>query len=64
MFATYLRLDVTVHDNWRTVVRAAARKLKPRSRRNRAHRAARHAFYREVLAHHDAARRLVRTWRL
>ena len=34
MYGTYLRLDVTVHDGWRAVVRAAARKLKPRARRD------------------------------
>ena len=27
MYGTYLRLDITVHDVWRTVVRAAAKKL-------------------------------------
>ena len=27
MYGTYLRLDITVHDGWRIVVRAAAKKL-------------------------------------
>ena len=27
MYGAYLRLDITVHDSWRAVVRAAARKL-------------------------------------
>ena len=27
MYGTYLRLEITDHDGWRTVVRAAARKL-------------------------------------
>jgi hypothetical protein len=26
MYGTYLRLDITVHDGWRAVVRGAARK--------------------------------------
>ena len=64
MYGAYLRLDITVHDCWRTVVRAAAKKLTPRARRDPAHRQARHRFYREMLAHHQEARRLVRTWRL
>ena len=34
MYGTYLRLGITVHDGWRTVVRAAARKLKSRARRD------------------------------
>ena len=44
MYGTYLRLDITVHDGWRTVVRAAARKLTPSARRDPAHREARHRF--------------------
>ena len=34
MYGTYLRLDVTVHDGWRAVIRAAARKLAPHARRD------------------------------
>lgn len=64
MFGTYLRLDVTVHDGWRAVIRAAAKKLMPQARRDPAHRKARHRFYREMLAHHREAQQLVRTWRL
>ncbi|MGP8124044.1 MAG: hypothetical protein ACLP8B_26420 [Xanthobacteraceae bacterium] len=64
MYATYLRLDITVHDGWRAVVRAAARKLTPRARRDPLHREARHRFYRHMLAHHHEAQCLVRTWRL
>lgn len=64
MYATYLRLDITVHDGWRAVVRATARKLTPRARRNPTHRDARHRFYRHMLGHHLEAQRLVRTWRL
>jgi len=64
MFSTYLRLDITVHDGWRAVFRAAAKKLTPRARCDPAHRNARHRFYREMLTHHREAQRLVRTWRL
>ena len=64
MYGTYLRLDITVHDGWRTVVRAAARKLTAVARRDLARRKARHRFYRAMLAHHQEAQRLVRTWRL
>lgn len=64
MYGTYLRLAVTAHDGWRAVVRAAARKLTARARRDPAHREARHRFYREMLAYHRDAQHLVRTWRL
>jgi hypothetical protein len=65
MYGTYLRLDITVHDGWRAVVRAAAaEKLTPLARRDAARREARHRFYRAMLAHHQEAQRLVRTWRL
>jgi hypothetical protein len=64
MYGTYLRLNVTVHDGWRAVVRAAVRKLTTLARRDPARREARHRFYREMLAHHQEAQRLVRTWRL
>jgi hypothetical protein len=64
MYGTYLRLDITVHDCWRAVIRAAAKKLTPRARRDPAHRDARHLFYWQMLAHHREAQRLVRTWRL
>jgi hypothetical protein len=64
MYGTYLRLDITVHDGWRAVVRAAARKLKPCARSDRALRGERHRFCREMLAYHDQAQEIVRTWRL
>ena len=64
MYGTYLRLDITVHDGWRTVIRAAARKLTRETRRDPTRREARHRFYRQMLAHHREAQRLVRTWRL
>ena len=64
MYGTYLRLEITDHDGWRTVVRAAARKLTTLARRDPARREARHRFYREMRAHHQEAQRLVRTWRL
>jgi hypothetical protein len=64
MYSTYLRLDVTVHDGWRAVVRAAAKKLTPAARADPAHRAARHHFYRQMLAHHLQAQELVAYWRL
>ncbi len=64
MYGTYLRLDITVHDGWRTVIRAAARKLKSQARRDPALSVERHRFYRQMLAHHDQAQEIVRTWRL
>jgi hypothetical protein len=64
MYSAYLRLDVTVHDGWRAVVRAAARRLTPRARRDPAQREARRCFYHQMLEHHRNAQRLVRTWRL
>ena len=64
MHGTYLRLDITVHDGWRAVVRAAARKLKPRARRDPMLRGERHCFYRQMLAYHDQAQKIVRAWRL
>ncbi len=64
MYGTYLRLDITVHDSWRTVIRAASKKLTPQARRDPTHRQARHRFYREMLGHHREAQRLVAEWRL
>ena len=43
MYGTYLRLDITVHDGWRAVVRAASRKLTRRALHDPKHRAARKA---------------------
>lgn len=64
MFGTYLRLNITVHDGWRTVIRAAAKKLTSQARRDPAFREARHRFYRQMLTHHHEAQQLVRIWRL
>lgn len=64
MYGTYLRLDITVHDGWRAVVHAAARKLTRQSLRNPNRRAARKAFYRQMLAYHRQAQEIVATWRL
>jgi hypothetical protein len=64
MYGTYLHLDITAHDGWRAVLRAAATKLKPRARADPKHRAARHRFYRQMLAYHQQTQELVRTWRL
>ncbi|EFI53000.1 hypothetical protein [Afipia sp. 1NLS2] len=64
MYGTYLRLAITVHDGWRAVIRAAASKLTREARRDPGHRDARHRFYRQMLAHHREAQRLVSTWRL
>ena len=44
MCGTDPRLDITVHDGWRAVVRAAARKLTRRALRDPKHRAARKRF--------------------
>lgn len=64
MYGTYQRLSITVADSWRTVVRAAARKLAPHARRDPAQRAARHRFYRQMLAYHRRAQEIAWTWRL
>lgn len=64
MYGTYLRLNITVHDGWRAVVRAAARKLEPRARRDPVLRGERHRFYQQMPAYHDRAQEIVRTWRL
>ncbi len=64
MYGTYLRLDITVHDGWRAVVRAASRKLSRQARRNPRHRAARKHFYRQMLTYHREAQDIVMTFRL
>ena len=63
-YGTYLRLDITVHDGWRAVVRAAAKKLTPEARRDPAMREGRHRFYRQMLSHHREAQEIVSYWRL
>ena len=64
MYGTYLRLGITVHDSWRTVVRAASRKLKRSARHDPALRSERHRFYRQMLTYHEDAQRIVHEWRL
>ena len=64
MYGTYLRLDITMHDGWRAVVRAVARKLTRQALRDSKHRAARKRFYRQMLDDHRQAQDLVQTWRL
>lgn len=64
MYGTYLRLDITVHDGWRAVVRAASRKLSRQARRDPEHRAARKRFYRQMLDYHRQAQHIVLTCRL
>jgi hypothetical protein len=64
MYSTYLRLDITVHDNWRAVVRAASRKLNRQALRDPNRRTARKEFYRQMLDYHRQAQNIVLTWRL
>jgi hypothetical protein len=64
MYGTYLRLDITVHDGWRAVVRAASRKLTRKARRDPERRAARKQFYRQMLDYHRQAQKIVAIWRL
>ena len=64
MYGTYLRLDVTVHDGWRAVVRAASRKLNRQALRDPNRRTARKEFYRQMLDYHRQAQNIVLTWRL
>ena len=63
MFAAYLRLHLPVDASWRAVVRAAASRLAPHSRRD-SKRQARRDFYRTMLEHHTKAQTLVRVYRL
>ena len=63
-YGTYLRLDITVHDSWRAVVRAAAKKLTAEARHDPARREARHRFYRQMLDYHREAQKIVSYWRL
>jgi conjugal transfer/entry exclusion protein len=64
MYGTYLRLDIAVHDSWRAVVRAAARKLTRQALRDPRCRAARKRFYRGMLDYHRQEQEIVATWRL
>lgn len=63
-YGTYLCLNITVHAGCRTVVRAAAKKVAPHARRNRAQRETRHRFYRQMLDYHREAQEIVSYWRL
>ena len=63
-YGTYLRLDITVHDSWRAVVRAAAKKLTAEARHDPAKREVRHRFYRQMLEYHREAQEIVSYWRL
>lgn len=56
----YLSLGLPISAASREVIRAAVRALHPLLRRNRALRASRRRFYREMLNEHDAARDLAR----
>ena len=64
MFATYLRLRLTIHASGRAVVRAAAARLTPQARSDRRFREARKDFYRAMLRHHAACRDLAAQHRL
>ncbi|MBX9841313.1 MAG: hypothetical protein K2Z80_05845 [Xanthobacteraceae bacterium] len=64
MYSTYLRLDITVWDSDRTVIRAARRKLARSALRDPPKRDARKRFYREMLEHHANAQRIVAEFRL
>ena len=63
-YGTYLRLEITVHDGWRTVVRAAAKTITPDARHDPAKREARHRFYVQMLEYHREAQEIVSYWRL
>jgi hypothetical protein len=63
MYGTYQRLNLHVGENNRAVIKAASRKLKRSIRFARKHRAARHAFYRQMLNYHHDARDLFVTFR-
>lgn len=64
MFGTYQRLRLHVSATPREVIKAAQGKLKKAARYSREQRAARHAFYRQMLEYHQGARDLVKAWRL
>jgi hypothetical protein len=64
MYGTYLRLDITVHDSWRAVVRAASRKLTRQARHDPKRRTARRRFYLQMLDYHRQTQTIVRIWRL
>ena len=57
-FATYQRLNLHVFASNVEVIRAARLRLTPQVRTARAYRAARHAFYSEMLRNHFDSRTL------
>ena len=63
-YGTYLHVDITVHDGGCAVVRAAAKKLTPKARREPAKREARHRYYRQMLDYHREAQEIVSYRRL
>jgi hypothetical protein len=63
-YGTYCRLNVHVGASNRAVIKAASRRIVKAARFSRKDRAARHAFYRDLLTHHRDARALVRRFRL
>ncbi|MBR0978135.1 hypothetical protein JQ554_09110 [Bradyrhizobium diazoefficiens] len=63
MYGTYSRLDITLHDGWRAVVRAASRKLTRQALRDPARQTARKQFYRQMLDYHRQAQTIALTWR-
>jgi len=64
MLGTYHRLNVTIHDDWRAVIRAARGRIAKKARRDPARRADRKRFYRLMLRHHRDAQELAAAWRL
>lgn len=63
-YSVYRRLNVTVYDTNRTVLRKLWQMIKRKDRRRRDKRTARHALYRGVLKCHDDALKIVRQYRL
>lgn len=63
MFAQYNRLGVSVYASPREVLKASQRMLSAKGKTH-AFRASRHAFYRQMLAHHCAARALTKAFQL
>jgi len=64
MFGTYTRLNVPVDASWRTVVRAATKKLDPKALKDPKLRPDRKAFYRIMLEYHEHAQEMVAAYRL
>ncbi|ACB97278.1 hypothetical protein [Beijerinckia indica] len=64
MFGTYNRLNLPVDASWQTVVRAAIKKLDPKSLKDPQLRPDRRTFYRIMLEHHERAQEMVAAYRL